>query len=636
MTDATTPAVSPPEIRRHVEGANPAVLLASLVAITGETSKIAEFKPHFSYGIDMTGVTSELPADLRAELDAWGVEVITNLERYANRNPLEVADEAFKALLEAMVGFPIETHSLPFLREQGGFVSFVPTVPRTKPVRPGFKLAIVGAGMAGIAMAIAAKAAGIDFVVLEKKDGLGGVWWQNRYPGVGVDTPSKYYSFSFEINPEWTHAFPEGGQYLRYLDRVARKYGVIDNFTFGADVSELVWDEGSASWQIAYTKDGRREEITANAVVTAAGYLTNPQLPAVPGIQSFNGEWFHSANWNQNYDFAGKKVAVVGTGCTSVQIVDALAPLIDGLVLFQRQPHWVMPSAGRTGLPEAERWLLLNVPTFAAFARLHTFIPIGDANYETVRYDEAWAAEHEFSISPRNDIGLQAALWHLDESLADRPDLKKALTPNFAFMGKRPVRDPGAYFETLKRDSTTLVTSGLSEVTPQGPVDAEGNLHEVDAIIYATGFTLEYLSSWTIVGRQGQKLNELWGETPVAYLGCQVPGFPNLFVTSGPNASAAHGGGHNFTVEAVVHYVIECLQTLFEKDAATMDVKPEALEDWVEEVRALLAGSIWMREKRATTYYRNARGEVTLASPLLMEEYWTRLREPNLEHLIVE
>lgn len=632
----TPSAPSREVLLENVGGAHAAILLAALVSITGERSRIDEFAPHFGYAFGAQGMTADLPPDKRTELERWAVEVLSDEASYVGAPGPAVADETFLTLCQALVGWPQAPESLAFLREQGGFASFVPTVPRTKAPPADFKVVIIGAGMAGINMAIAAQRAGFGYVILEKKDGLGGVWWQNRYPGVGVDTPSRYYSFSFEVNPQWTLSYPLGGEYLDYLQRVADKYGITDRFEFGADVEELVWDESQSVWHVGYRQHGERAEMTANAVVTAAGFLTNNQLPDVPGIETFGGDWWHSAEWRDDVDLTGKRVAVVGTGCTSVQVVDAIAPKVAHLTVFQRQPHWVTPSAGSAELPATERWLLLNVPTYANWARLHTFLPIGDAGYDAVRWDEEWAKDHDMSISESNHVRLQVGLEYLERSFADRPDLKEKLTPSFAFMGKRPIRDPGSYYETLKRDTTDLVTSGLREVVPEGIVDDDGTLHEVDVIVYATGFTLEYLSSWTIVGRDGQKLTDKWDGSPLAYNGALVPGFPNLFITSGPHSSAAHGGGHNFTVEAMVHYIVECLQTVVETGAHYLEVTDDAYERWRAEVYEAMADTVWARELRATTYYRNTKGEVILASPFRMEDYWNRLREPDLAAVVVK
>lgn len=614
--------------------ADPAILLASLVSLTGDTSRINDYAPHLTHDVVDSSLRGALPAELRARLDEWAIEVIGDLNRY-DGDPLALGDAEFQQLASSLTGIPVELHSLPFLREQGGFTSFTPTVERTKRAPSDFKVLIIGAGMAGVTMAVAAKVAGFDFEVLEKNAGVGGVWWQNRYPGVGVDTHSKYYSLSFEVNAEWTNSHPQGEEFREYLDHVARKHGVFDRITFDAEVTDLIWDEAAGVWNVAYLCDGERRVTTATAVVTAAGYLTRPALPAVPGVESFKGAWFHSAEWDNSHDFAGERVAVIGTGCTSVQIVDSLAPDIKSLALFQRQPHWVVPPSVESRIPEAERWLLMNVPSYSRWARLHTFLVIGDVNYDAVRYDEDWAATHELSISEANDSGLQVAMGHLEASFGDRPDLLEKLKPNFAFMGKRPIRDPGEYYTTLKKDTTEVVSTGLAEVRPEGPVDGEGNLHEVDSIVYATGFTLEYLTHWNVEGRDGMKLQEVFGDKPVAYMGCQIPGFPNLFMTSGPNANPSHGGGHNFCVEAVVHYIVECLQTLVENDARSIEPTGVALAEWEREVRALLADSVWVRETRATTYYRNASGDVLLANPLRMEEYWTRLREPDLKDMLL-
>lgn len=620
----------PQTLRAWLMAANPAVLLASLVSITGETALMEALLPQLRHEMGPAGITPVLPPAAQATLVDWGVAVLSQLPAHSGRDPLALADDAFLPLACALLGWPVEKASLPYLREQAGFLRFVPTVARTRAAPEGFSLAVIGAGMAGIAAAIAARHEGIACTVFEKNPGLGGVWWQNRYPGVGVDTPSEYYSFSFEVNPEWTHAFPEGAQYLDYLERVARKYGVMDSIVFDSDVRELRWDEAAARWTIVLERGGKREEHHANAVITAAGYLTRAQFPDVPGRERFSGPSFHSAEWQGDCDLTGQRIGVVGTGCTSVQIVDALIDQVGSLTLFQRQPHWVMPPAGEARLPASQLWLLENVPSFAQWSRLALYLLISDALYPQVRYDAQWAATHDLSISPQNDVQLQRGLAHLQASFADRPDLIAKLTPGFAPFGKRPIRDPGGYFTALKHPKSTVVSSGLREVVPEGIVDAEGTLHQLDAIVYATGFRLDFLAQWRIEGRDGRTLAEVWQDSPVAYNGCLVPGFPNLFITSGPHASAAHGGGHNFTVEAVVHYAIECLQTLFETGHSSVEVSPEAQQRWAEEVQDALADSVWVRETRATTYYRNGKGEVILASPFRMEDYWNRLRKPDL------
>lgn len=618
-----------------IRGANPALLLASLISITGETRRAAEFASAISNKFANFRIETEMDPVSRARLDVWALDILEQISTGSKAQLADLDNETFRLLAQTLTGIPVDIGSVPFLRDQAGFRSAITAQEPILDLPAGFRLAIIGAGMAGVTAAVAAKSAGIDFEVFEKNDAIGGVWLDNRYPGVGVDTHSKYYSMSFAINPDWTNSYPEGGEFRDYLERVARKNGVYDRFTFGAEVQRLEWLEAQSCWEITYIRNGETQVVHASAVLTAAGYLTRPVLPDVPGIDSFNGYWCHSAQWKDGYDFTGKRLAVVGTGCTAVQVVDRLAPVISSLTLFQRQPHWVTPSADGSQIPAVERWLLMNVPGYAEWARLQTFLMIGDANYPMVRYDPEWAKDHDLSISAANDFGMQIALSHLENSFADRPDLVQKLKPGFAFMGKRPIRDPGSYYETLKRDSSQIVTSGLSRVVPEGLIDGEGNLHEVDAVVYATGFSLDFLSHWEVIGREGKVLSQHWADRPSAYLGCQVPGFPNLFVTSGPNANPSHGGGHNFCVEAVIHYVIASIRTLAENNAKAIEPTAEATERWQREVDDKLADSIWMRETRSTSYYRNKRGEVVLACPLKMEDYWTLLRAPDADDLII-
>lgn len=632
------------EAAQHLRGANPAVLCAALATITGDIDRARQFLPDLTHSWQTKVViAAELPPDRREELDRWALEVLSDLEAnqagqaYAGDSS-NMTDQAFcefaGGLVGQMLGFSIAPQSARFLKEQAGFVDFVQPAGNTNPSGPQYgTLLIIGAGMSGIAAGIAAEKLGVPYLILEKGNDLGGIWATNRYPGIGVDTPGPYYSFSFEVNDRWSGAFPAGDEYLDYIHRVADKYGVTKNIVFGADVSELAWDEATAQWQVNYEVDGSEKQRSARFVMTASGYLTRTHLPEAPGLESFSGHWFHSARWDHDYDFSGKRLAVVGTGCTSVQIVDAMIDEVSSLTLIQRQPHWVMPPSPAK-FDETELWLNKHVPEYARWSRLAVYLAIGDVGYPVTRYDEEWAAEHDLSISYANDMVLQVCMGHLQSSFAERPDLLERMTPNYAPFGKRIIRDPGGYYDALTRNKAT-VASGLSHVVPEGVVDEDGTLHEVDVIVYATGFHLDFLNLMDITGRDGAKLDERWGDSPVAYNGCMVPDFPNLFITSGPHANPSHGGGHNFMVEATVHYVFEAIKTLTEAGASTIEPTEAALDKWKAEVDAELADSIWIREKRATTYYRNARGEVLLASPFTMEEVWNRLRSPVLEDIAI-
>lgn len=629
---------------QHIRDANPAVLCAALATITGEIDRARQFLPDLEHSWQSkVGIAAELPPDRREELNRWAIAALSDLDSgqlggahshdYSNMNDEEFAAFA-GGLIGQLLGFSPGSESSAFLKEQAGFVDFVqPASSNVSHAQHG-TLLIIGAGMSGIAAGVAAEKLGVPYVILEKGNDLGGIWATNRYPGIGVDTPGPYYSFSFEVNDRWSGAFPAGDEYLDYIHRVADKYGVTKNIIFGANVSELVWDDTSNQWHVSYEYEGTAQQRSARFVMTASGYLTRTHLPEAPGLETFSGHWFHSSRWDHDYDFAGQRLAVVGTGCTSVQIVDAMIDEVSSLTLIQRQPHWVMPPVPAK-FDDTELWLNKNVPSYAIWSRLAVYLAIGDAGYPVVRYDEAWAAEHDLSISYANDMVLQVCMGHLQNAFADRPDLLERMRPNYAPFGKRIIRDPGGYYDALTRDKAT-VASGISRVVPEGVVDEDGTLHEVDVIVYATGFHLDFLNLMDIYGRAGAKLDARWGDSPVAYNGCMVPEFPNLFITSGPHANPSHGGGHNFMVEATVHYIFEAIKRLAETGASTIEPTEQALEKWKQEVDDLLADSIWVREKRATTYYRNAHGEVLLASPFTMEGVWNRLRKPVSEDLVIE
>ena len=622
---------SPEQLRAHLTAANPAVLAASLTSTTGDVARGLGYVAAITHSVGPAGMVPELPDPERHALTEWAVEVLTDPDPPHGHTGKDLDDETFARFATSLVGWEVSPASAEFFREQAGFSSFTQTVARTQQPPKDFMLVIIGAGMSGISMAISAEQAGIPYTVLERHGDLGGIWQTNTYPGAGVDTPSRYYSFSFNPNPHWSHPYPDGPQYLEYLKATAAKYDVVSKISFNAEVSELVWDDAENRWRVHYEQHGVPKTLEANAILSAAGYLTGPQLPAVAGLDEFTGASFHSAEWDHDVDLRGKRVAVVGTGCTGVQLVDAIADEVAELTVVIRQPHWIMPP-GATGAAfgESEKWLEEHVPEYVIWSRLDTFLPISDALFGAVHVDEEWAAEHDTSISSVNDMYYQLASAHLRESFADRPDLLARLTPDFAPFGKRIVRDPGGYFAALTRDTSTLVSSGLGRVTPTGFVDGDGVEHEVDAIIYATGFRLEYLRNLKIAGVGGALLADVWGDSPLAYNGCLVPDFPNLFITSGPHANPSHGGGHTFHAELITRFATETLQRMFEEHGSRVEATHEALERWRGEIHQRLAQTVWTRETRATTYYRNARDEVILPSPMPMEEYWARMREPDL------
>ncbi|MET8352544.1 NAD(P)/FAD-dependent oxidoreductase [Micromonospora sp. NPDC005206] len=626
VIDLTLPVreVDPEELRSHLRHGDAPLVLMSLVQMTGDLGLLDRFGPHIS--IDVVADSRLLPSGRIAEPHLSElIDLVVEVAARPTEAYLQVPDDdLFNRMLSLTTGTEIPAEFNGIVKEQGGFVPATPSFEGV--VAPeGFRVAVLGSGMSGIHAAIALADAGIDYDIFEQADDIGGTWRINTYPGVAVDTPSIYYSFSYEIEPKWSKYFPLAEEYQGYLRRVVDKYDVKSHIQFETRIEKMTWDEDTEEWVVQVSSAGHKTDHRYTAVITAAGFLNRAKYPDIPGIGSFRGEWFHTTEWPADVDLIGKRVGIIGAGATSVQVVDGIIDDVAHLTLFQRQPHWVMPNhLGEGWVPESEAWLQANLPFYDRWQRAKTYWFVSDVLYDNVRVDPEWVKSHELSISAVNDRTLRMARGHLEASFKDRPDLMAKMTPDFPPNAKRIIRDPGRFYSSLTSDKGSVVTERLAAVTPEGLQTADGVVHELDVIIYATGFTLDFLNTIEIIGRNGRTLNEEWknGEDPRSYLGGTVAGFPNLFVTSGPNSSSAHGGGHNYMTEVVTYYIMECLKILFESGARSIEVNREAQEDWVAKVDEKMEGSIWRHALNAHTYYRNAAGRVFLSSPWRMVENW--------------
>lgn len=365
------------------------------------------------------------------------------------------------------------------------------------------------------------------------------------------------------------------------------------------------------------------------------GYLNRPRFPRVEGRESFAGISVHSGEWDRSLDLTGKRVAVIGAGCTSAQIVDSIVDDVAHLTLFQRQPHWVAPRKRDSDeVPEHHRWLSRHVPFYANWLRLKAFWGSADSAYPVVIVDPEWASTH-LSISRANDMLLQDCLAYIDRTFGAGSELAAKVTPDFAPFGKRIIRDPGGYYAALTREHVDVVVAEPARVVPEGIVTPDGNLVEVDVIVYATGFHLDFLSTMDIRGRGGLRLVDEWAGNPRAYRGGTVPGFPNLFITSAPNANPSHGAGNNFGIEVAVHYILECLHLLAARGARSLEPTREAYEEYVDDIDRAMENTVWCHTPNAHTYYRNDSGRVIVASPWRLVDVWRNHRTPVEEHFLL-
>lgn len=622
------PALSDPdEMRANLRLADPGVLLAVLAQLTGDPSVIETYAPKISHIPDppeRAGVTDPDTAEalVNAVIDALGKP------RPADAVPPDDRD-FFARLLPTALGTEVDDEQVDLLLEQGGFQRSQPTLPRTVPIPDTVTVAIIGAGIAGMTVALAAAEEGIRYEIFDRNQEVGGTWLTTTYPGIGVDTPSAYYSLSREVNPDWSSYYPEGGEYQAYLVALADKHKLREHTRFGTEVDALWWDEDRNQWQIhSVDADGQRDVSYTSIVITAAGYLNRPRWPDMRGRDTFAGISIHSALWDSSLDLTGKRVAVIGAGCTAVQIVDACVDEVEHLTVFQRQPHWVAPRKRLTDeVPAHRRYLGRHLPYYANWNRLKSYWGTADNNYPIILQDPEWAKDH-LSISAANDVLLQMCLKYIDDVFGKDTELAKKVTPDFAPYGKRIIRDPGGYYAALTREHVDVEASEPAEVNAKGIVTNDGRQIDLDAIIYATGYHLDFLSTVDIRGRGGKKLADEWGDSPRAYRGGTVPGFPNLFITSAPNYSPGHGAGANFSMEVLAHYIIECLQLMALRGATTIEATQRAYEDYVAEIDAAMSRTVWCHTPNAHTYYRSGSGRVVVATPYRLVDVWRQHRAP--------
>jgi len=456
------------------------------------------------------------------------------------------------------------------------------------------RIVVVGTGFAGIGMAVRLKQAGYhDFVVLERAEDVGGTWRDNTYPGCRCDVPSHLYSFSFAPNPDWTSTFSPQPEIEAYLRNVTDGFQVRPHIRFGHAVQDAHWIDGH--WLI-HTNQG---DFTADLLLSGMGPLAEPSYPKLPGIESFEGEVFHSAEWNHELDLSGRKVAVIGTGASAIQFVPAIQPEVEELHLFQRTPPWVMPRPDRK-ITKAEK------AVYRAFPLVQ----------KAVRAGIYWSRESlvlGFAKLPGiMKQGQRIAERHLAQQIRD-PELRAKLTPDFT-LGCKRVLISDDYYPAIAQPNVAVVTDAIHEVTPTGIVTEDGVKHEVDTIIYGTGFRVTDLPVMDMLhGRDGLTLREAWRDGMEAHLGTAVAGFPNFFLLIGPNTGLGHSS-MVFMIESQIAYILDALKTMDADGIREVEVRPEVQREFVDGVRSSMRNTIWTRGG-CTSWYLDSEGRNTTLWP---------------------
>ncbi len=467
---------------------------------------------------------------------------------------------------------------------------------------------IIGTGFAGLGMAIRLKQAGIDdFTILEQASGVGGVWRDNHYPGVACDVESHLYSFSFEPNPNWSRQFAPRAEILAYLEHCATKYGVRPHIRFNAGAKSAVFDERTGIWTVEAT-DGTT--IRARVVVSGAGHaLSRPITPDIAGIGSFAGKIFHSARWDDSFAIEGKRVAVIGTGASAIQIVPAIAPKVGQLLLYQRTPAWVVPKPDHV-ITERQQDRYRRMPFLQTLARQSI-------------YWKREALALGFVVEPRILKLVEGlALRYLKASVKD-PALRAKLTPSYRFGCKR-ILPTNEYYPALCRDNVEVVTDGIAEIRANGIVTKDGTERTVDAIVLATGFeAAEAMSGFDVRGRGGLTLNDAWKNGIEAYLGTSIAGFPNMFLLIGPNTGLGHSS-MVFMIESQIAYVLDAIKTMRAKSVKLVEVRADAQARYNTRLQERLKNTVWA--SGCASWYQAKNGKNTTLWPGFTFEFRMKTR----------
>jgi 4-hydroxyacetophenone monooxygenase len=533
-------------------------------------------------------------------------------------------------MMGVTMGEVIPPEYAPMIASELGLDTQTPT-PAAVP--DGFRAMIVGAGISGICAAIKLHEAGVPYTILERNSDLGGVWHENRYPGAAVDTPSHLYSFSFAPH-DWSRYFAGQSDILEYVLKVADDFGVRANIQFNTSVVAATFDETTNRWRVETDGPNGPDSHNANLFISAVGAFNKPKIPHVDGTDTFDGPNFHTTNWPAHLDVTGKRVAVIGNGASAMQVVPAIVDQVDSLVVFQQSPQWASPfEKFKQTVPDAVRFLISEVPLYYSWYRARMAWIFNDRLHASLQKDAEWP-HPERSLNVINDAHRRQLTEYIKSELGDREDLHDKVIPTYPPFGKRMLLDNG-WFRSIAKSHVVVDTDRVHEVRPHSVVSSSGTEHEVDVIVWATGFdVVRFLVPIQITGRGGASLHDVWdGDNARAYLGTAIPGFPNFFVLYGPNTQFGHGGSLITVMERQVHYMMTALQQMFRDNIAAVEVKAAVHDQYNDRIDEAHEHMVWTHPGM-DTYYRNARGRVVVNNPFRMQEFWQMTDQANLDDFI--
>jgi len=471
---------------------------------------------------------------------------------------------------------------------------------------------VIGAGFTGLGTAIKLREAGIeDLVILERAERVGGTWRDATYPGAACDIPSLLYSFSFAKNPQWSRAYSPSAEICAHIEELAERFDLTKDIRFSTEVTKLEFDKRQAHWEVTTRgASGRSKKYYARTVVVASGPLSDASLPSIRGIDDFEGAKILSARWDHDYDFAGKSVAVIGTGASAIQIIPELVKVAGSVKVFQRTPGWVMPRLdGET--PAPIRRLFERVPAAQQAARTALYL-----SHEAAATGLVWD-------TPITSLIQQAGRLHLRLTVKDKW-LRRQLTPDFRAGCKRMLMSSD-YYPALQQDNCKLITWPIATITPEGLRTSDGLEHHVDAIVFATGYDVHLEGPpYPVIGLDGQTLQDEWSGHPQAYKSASAHGYPNLFFTCGPNS----GPGHNSLlvyVQGQIEYAVSGVRAILDQDLRWLDVKKDVQDTYNADIQKRLRSTTWM--SGCTSWYLTADGFNASMYPGFATQYLRQMQD---------
>lgn len=580
------------------------------------------------------GLAEEIQQQIRDAIET----VLTEIETGTRAIPTVIPEEFFIRMMDVCVAEDVAAEYTPMMLEAMGFTERDVKWPTAPPAQAleNFSALIIGAGFSGICAAIKLDKLGINWTLVDSRPSLGGTWLANDYPEAGVDTPNHFYSYTFAPNHHWSGYFSKRDEVRQYCLDVADRHRLTERISFSTTVQATTWYEPSQTWRTTLLEsDGSTRQIETNIVISAVGQLNRPKKTFIRGLDTFTNPCFHSAEWRHDVDLTDKRVAIVGTGASAMQLLRTVAAQATHVTIFQRSPQWVRPSADyhRQVKPET-MWLFDNVPHYFNWYRFGLFWRFGDGLLRTLRRDHTWP-HLDISMNRHNDKHREQLTDYLKQQLATRPDLIDKTLPDYPPYGKRMLVD-NDWYKTLTRDNVTLVASGVDHVAESTVVAFDGTSAEVDVIILATGFEAgKMLASMQITGRDRTTLREAWrDDDPRAYKGVVIPNFPNFFCLYGPNTNVAHGGSVIFQAECQMRFITSLITQMITNEITAAEVRQDLHDEYNEALDAEHGDLVWSHPGM-NSWYKNSTGRIFSIMPWRFVDYWAMTHDADLNDFTI-